>query len=92
MARFLSQEAISQSKNSALWMISMAFVKPFVVRYGCTHDMPSPAPCYYSLLQHSAKSSSMRKHRTEFMPGDTSSPLNTQCNQSYAELEKRVLS
>lgn len=92
MARFPSQEEISQSKNSALWITSMAFVKPFVVTYGCMHDMPSPAPYYYLLLQHSAKSSSMRKRRAEFMPGDTSSPRNTQRNQSHAELEKRVLS
>lgn len=83
---------ISQSKNSALWIISVAFVKPFVVTYGCMHDMPSPAPCYYLLLHHSAKSSSMRKCRAEFMPGDTSSPWNTQGNQSHAEPEKRVLS
>lgn len=91
MARFPAQEEIPQSKNSALWILSVASVKPFVVTYSYVHDMPSPAPCYYLLLQHSAKSSSMRKCRAEFMPRDTSSPQNTQINQSHAELEKRVL-
>lgn len=77
-------------KNFALWIISVAFVNPFVVTYGCMHDMLSPAPRYYLLLHHGAKSSGMRKCRAEFMPGDTSSPWNAGGNQSHSDLEKWV--
>lgn len=38
------------------------------------------------------QSCSIRKCRAGWMPGDTSSPRNTQSHQSHAEPEKRVLS